>query len=146
MAAALDELRARALFLKVLGCYPSKARPVEAHLPGIDRRQPAPATGSARRPRPPTPAPPPPARAQPAGAPRRRTTGWPTAPPAAEDTLVRVGNLLIGGEGFVVMAGPGVGRVRGADPGDRPVRADQGAHVLRGASSPRTARRLRGLG
>ena len=49
-AAALDELRARALFLKVLGCYPAKATPVEAHLPGIrSAGPPAPAARAAAR-------------------------------------------------------------------------------------------------
>lgn len=48
------------------------------------------------------------------------------------DTRVRVGNLLIGGGGFVVMAGPGA--VESEDQINRTARfvRDQGAHILRG--------------
>jgi chorismate mutase/prephenate dehydratase len=129
VAAALDELRSRALFLKVLGCYPAKATPVEAHLPGIKAASlTTPPPPAAPGPAPPaaTPAPPPPA----AGRGGHRLVGRASR---SQDTLVRVGNLLIGGQGFVVMAGPGA--VESEDQIHKTARfaRDHGAHVLRGA-------------
>jgi chorismate mutase/prephenate dehydratase len=134
VAEGLDQLRARALYLKVLGCYPSKARPVEAHLPAMAGAGAAPALPDA------VPAPPP-AAAPPA--PRPRNGGqYRLADRAArsEDTLVRVGNLLIGGDGFVVMAGPGAVESEAQIlETARFVRAE-GAHVLRGGIfRPRTS-------
>ena len=58
----------------------------------------------------------------------------------AEDTLVRVGDLLVGGDGFVVMAGPC--SVESAEQVNTTARAvrDAGAHVLRGGVfKPRTS-------
>jgi chorismate mutase / prephenate dehydratase len=123
VAEGLAELRSRALYLKVLGCYPSKARPVEAHLTGVTG---TPAGG--------TPVTPP--SATPPAAPARKRTGGQHGladrSARAEDTLVRVGNLLIGGDGFVVMAGPAsVESEAEIMETARFVRAE-GAHVLRG--------------
>jgi chorismate mutase / prephenate dehydratase len=143
VAAALDELRSRALFLKVLGCYPAKANAVEAHVPGVESPRPAApdlhlpgavtatvtATVTASV-----------AAAEPAAAvataPARPRT---TRPPRlwdrhsrSEDTLVRVGNLLIGGGGFVVMAGPGAVESEQQIAATARFVRDHGAHILRG--------------
>jgi chorismate mutase/prephenate dehydratase len=126
VAAALDELRSRALFLKVLGCYPAKATPVEAHLPGIKLAGagalPAPAA-------PPRPASPPPAPIAGRAGPHRLVGRG----SRSQDTLVRVGNLLIGGQGFVVMAGPGAVESEEQIQNIARFARDQGAHVLRGS-------------
>ena len=102
---------------------------MEAHLPGIKPAAP-PATVAGERgagghasaaPRP-------------RAAPLARSVHYRLAGRAArsEDTLVRVGNLLIGGNGFVVMAGPGsVESEEQIQATARFVR-DRGAHVLRG--------------
>ena len=123
VAEGLGQLRARALYLKVLGCYPSKARPVEAHLTGLSGTPPAGIPVAA------TEAPPP------SAPPRPRTGrrhGLADRAAQSEDTLVRVGNLLIGGNGFVVMAGPAsVESEAEILETARFVRAE-GAHVLRG--------------
>jgi 3-deoxy-7-phosphoheptulonate synthase len=59
--------------------------------------------------------------------------------PGRADTVVRVGNLLIGGPGFVVMAGPSlVGSESQIVDIARFVR-EQGAHVLRGGAGRRSA-------
>jgi chorismate mutase / prephenate dehydratase len=128
VAAALDELRSRALFLKVLGCYPAKATPVEAHLPGIKG-----AVAPSPAPIAPEPAPdqqpvPPPR------APAPRSVHYRLAGRASrsEDTLVRVGNLLIGGKGFVVMAGPATVETEEQIQQTARFVRDRGAHVLRG--------------
>jgi chorismate mutase / prephenate dehydratase len=125
VAAALDELRARALFLKVLGCYPAKATPVEAHLPGIKASTLA--TPAALDARPAPPPAPPPATVSRAGPHRLVGRGS-----RSQDTLVRVGNLLIGGQGFVMMAGPAA--VESEEQIQKTARfaRDHGAHVLRG--------------
>ncbi len=131
VAAALDELRARALFLKVLGCYPAKATPVEAHLPGI--RSPAPGGPALAPERAVAMPPPPPVAAEiPASRPRPTRQRLVGRGSRSEDTLVRVGNLLIGGNGFVVMAGPA--SVESEDQIRSTARfvRDRGAHVLRG--------------
>jgi chorismate mutase/prephenate dehydratase len=123
VAEGLGELRSRALYLKVLGCYPSKARPVEAHLPHMAT---TPATGTPATPD----APPPPT------APIRRRNGGQHGladrAARAEDTLVRVGNLLIGGEGFVVMAGPASVESEAQILETARFVRSEGAHVLRG--------------
>jgi chorismate mutase/prephenate dehydratase len=127
VAAALDELRSRALFLKVLGCYPAKATPVEAHLPGIKGAASPPAP-SAPEPAPPPEAPPPRA-APPARSVHYRLAGRGSR---SEDTLVRVGNLLVGGKGFVVMAGPATVETEEQIGNTARFVRDHGAHVLRG--------------
>jgi chorismate mutase / prephenate dehydratase len=124
VAEGLAELRARALYLKVLGCYPSKARAVEAHLPHLAA---TPATGTPATPAAPVASAPP--------APRRRNGGQHGLADRAarqEDTLVRVGNLLIGGEGFVVMAGPASVESEAQILETARFVRSEGAHVLRG--------------
>jgi 3-deoxy-7-phosphoheptulonate synthase len=132
VAAAIDDLRARALFLKVLGCYPTKARALEAHVPrpegvgnvaGITASAPPAAPAAITRT---TTAP-----AAPVGRRRHRLVDREAQ---AEETRVRVGNLLIGGGGFVVIAGPGA--VESEELINRTARfvRDQGAHILRGGA------------
>jgi 3-deoxy-7-phosphoheptulonate synthase len=132
VAAAIDDLRARALFLKVLGCYPTKARALEAHVPrpegvgsvaGITTSVPPPAPVAITRVTSTT--------AAPAARRRHRLVDREAQ---AEGTRVRVGNLLIGGGGFVVIAGPGA--VESEDLINRTARfvRDQGAHILRGGA------------
>ena len=140
-AAALDELRAAALFVKILGSYPAKAlrpRPGPATSrpgpPGSPRRGPIPP----RRTRPrcwrPWPRRPGPRWAGPG------TTSWWTAPPGRTTRVIRVGDVLVGGDGFVVMAGPcSVESSEQIGATARFVR-DHGAHVLRGGVfKPRTS-------
>ncbi|HLI37577.1 MAG TPA: bifunctional 3-deoxy-7-phosphoheptulonate synthase/chorismate mutase [Streptosporangiaceae bacterium] len=129
-AAALDELRSAALYVKVLGSYPAKALHTQAHagdVPGVAARMsPAEeleAVASA----------PPPA---------RRTGQYKLVTRSARnaDTVIRVGDTLIGGGGFVVMAGPcSVESAEQIEATARFVR-DHGAHVLRGGVfKPRTS-------
>jgi chorismate mutase/prephenate dehydratase len=124
VATALDQLRAQALFLKVLGCYPARATPIEAQASAIK-----PSTGA-------TPLAPPKA-PKPAA-----SKHYKLADRAAHDgdTLVRVGDLLIGGAGFTVMAGPC--SVESSDQINTTARyvREHGAHVLRGGVfKPRTS-------
>ena len=120
----VDELRSAALYVKVLGSYPAK----------VTRSEPQP--GQVRQ--------------LPAAEAIEAVVVGPTAPakPAKrlvdrgnrEDTLVRVGDLLIGGDGFVVMAGPC--SVESAEQVNATARAvrDAGAHLLRGGVfKPRTS-------
>ena len=149
VAAALDELRTRALFLKILGCYPAKATPVEAHVPDLVAPPTSPTTASlaaateVASAAPPKTAPAAPIEAAPtpaSPAPAARTHRLVDRAARAEDTLIRVGNLLIGGPGFVVIAGPC--SVESAEQMARTARIirDRGAHVLRGgAFKPRAA-------
>jgi chorismate mutase / prephenate dehydratase len=151
-AAALDELRARALHLKILGCYPAKATPVEAHLTGIRSGLTGASSGgqaeaAAPGPPPPAEAPPPPS-ARPAAPYRSAHHRLVGRASRNEDTLVRVGNLLIGGNGFVVMAGPA--SVESEEQILKTARfvRDRGAHVLRGGvfRSRTSAEGFAGLG
>jgi chorismate mutase/prephenate dehydratase len=148
MEAALEELRVRALYLKVLGCYPAKATASEARPADV----PAPAEAAAAVP-------------HAAITPTERADAPPGAPPGAtpptasspaivrskhyrladraarpEDTVVRVGDLLIGANGFTVMAGPcsveSEAQIRETALQVR----RRGAHVLRGGVfKPRTS-------
>jgi 3-deoxy-7-phosphoheptulonate synthase len=130
-AAALDELRSAALYIKVLGSYPAKAlrnpaRPGD--LPGTQAEEsPADALEAVAA------APPPPA-----GRSRQYRLVDRAARPA--DTVVRVGDLLVGGDGFAVMAGPcSVESGEQIHATARFVR-DHGGHVLRGGVfKPRTS-------
>jgi chorismate mutase / prephenate dehydratase len=144
VAAALDELRSRALFLKILGCYPAKATPAPAHLPGIRAAASAGAPPEAPSPSSspgadsrlaldPQPDPSlPTLERRPAAPPRSTRYRLADRASRSDDTLVRVGNLLIGGDGFVVMAGPAsVESEEQINATARFVR-DRGAHVLRG--------------
>jgi chorismate mutase/prephenate dehydratase len=128
VAAALEALRIEALYLKVLGCYPAKATPLEAQASELKPAAPAtPAEASAV--------------AAPAKLAVRASKHYKLADRAtrSEDTLVRVGDILIGGDGFVVMAGPC--SVESADMIEKTALhvRDKGAHILRGGVfKPRT--------
>ncbi len=138
-SAALDELRAAALFIKVLGSYPAKAlreRPRAGDVPGTAAggHDLAAAAGPTETLEAVAAAPP---------APARRSRHYKLVDRAARqaDTLVRVGSdLLVGGDGFVVMAGPcSVESAEQIGATARFVR-EQGAHVLRGGVfKPRTS-------
>jgi chorismate mutase/prephenate dehydratase len=127
-AAMLDELRTTALYLKVLGSYPAKVtradpQPASVREPGaapVDTLEAVVA-----------PAPP---------ALRSKHYKLVDRATRAEDTVVRVGDLLVGGGGFTVMAGPcSVESAAQIDSTARAVR-DAGAHVLRGGVfKPRTS-------
>jgi chorismate mutase/prephenate dehydratase len=129
-ASALDDLRSTSLHLKVLGSYPAKAIRTEF--------QPGDAT---------------PLLDAPSGVDLLEAVGRGTTPPRAssnyklagraartEDTLVPVGGLLVGGDGFVVMAGPC--SVESAEQITATARAvrEAGAQILRGGVfKPRTS-------
>jgi chorismate mutase/prephenate dehydratase len=127
VSAAMEALRTQALFLKILGCYPAKATPVVAH--------------SAEIPSPPTTEPKPAVIVPPSKPAQRLSKHYKLADRAtrSEDTLVRVGDVLIGGDNFVVMAGPcSVESREQIEQTARFVR-EQGAHLLRGGVfKPRT--------
>jgi chorismate mutase/prephenate dehydratase len=122
----LDELRSAALYVKVLGSYPAKVtrtEPQPGEVPQASATEAleavvvAPLAPAARRP--------------------KRLVDRDAR---AEDTLVRVGDVLVGGNGFVVMAGPC--SVESAEQVRATARAvrDAGAHVLRGGVfKPRTS-------
>jgi len=138
-AAALDELRSAALFVKVLGSYPAKALRAPARpgdLPGRGARQPA--------------------AGEPTGDPAEMLEAVAAAPRPAvarsrqyklvdraarqADTVIRVGDVLVGGDGFVVMAGPCSVESAGQIASCARFVRDHGAHVLRGGVfKPRTS-------
>jgi chorismate mutase / prephenate dehydratase len=133
-AAALDELRSAALFVKVLGSYPAKALRIPAR-PGELAGQPGAAAVQDR------------AEMLEAVA----AAPWPAEPRSRQyklvdraarqgDTVIRVGDVLVGGDGFVVMAGPcSVESAEQIEATARFVR-EHGAHVLRGGVfKPRTS-------
>ncbi len=151
VGAALDDLRAQALFLKVLGCYPAKATPAELQASAVKA---VPAAAGVAAPAPagvPAPAP---TGAVPgantansdptrAGAPDQTAVSAASLPDNShyrlaaratrgEDTLVRVGDLLIGGNGFTVMAGPAWVESRDQVGQAAKLVRERGAHVLRG--------------
>jgi chorismate mutase/prephenate dehydratase len=136
-AAALDELRLAAQYLKVLGSYPAKAlryraRPgslpeaAEAEAPpeALEAAETLEAVVAGRAPAP------------------SRSAGHLLVDRAsrAADTVVQVGDLLVGGDGFTVMAGPcSVESAEQVTATAKFVR-DHGAHVLRGGVfKPRTS-------
>src|ERR1017187_608821 len=128
VAAALETLRTEALYLKVLGCYPAKATPQVAQASEV-----RPASEAA-----PVEVSPP---AVPAKSVARASKHYKLADRAtrSQDTIVRVGDLLIGGDGFVVMAGPC--SVESAEMIEKTALyvRDKGAHMLRGGVfKPRT--------
>ena len=129
-AAALDELRLAAQYVKVLGSYPAKALRHPAH-PGS-----LPDTPAAEAPAETLEAV---ADRAPAG---HRSRGYRLVDRAsrAADTVVQVGDLLVGGSGFAVMAGPcSVESAEQIAATAKFVR-DHGAHVLRGGVfKPRTS-------
>jgi chorismate mutase / prephenate dehydratase len=128
VATALEALRTEAIYLKVLGCYPAKATPQVAQASEVRRASEAALIEVS-----------PPAVS--AKTPARASKHYKLADRAtrAQDTIVRVGDLLIGGDGFVVMAGPC--SVESAEMIEKTacyVR-DKGAHMLRGGVfKPRT--------
>jgi chorismate mutase/prephenate dehydratase len=129
-AAALDELRSAALHIKVLGSYPAKAlraRPRPGDLPGEQAAVSAAETLEA-------------VAAEAPALRRARPHKLVDRAGRQPDTVVRVGDTLIGGDGFVVMAGPGPVE------SEEQIRAtarfvrDHGAHVLSGTVlRPRTS-------
>ncbi len=129
-ADALDDLRSTALHLKVLGSYPATttrgdAQPGDA-TPLVPPSADADALESAVRPRPATKA-----------SKNYRLAGRGAR---SDDTVIPVGNLLIGGGGFLVMAGPC--SVESADQINATARAvrEAGAQILRGGVfKPRTS-------
>jgi len=130
VARALDELRVAALYLKILGSYPAKATPQDLAAADV----PAPSAESA--------ASPPPEPAAPKVPPARRSVHYKLVDRSAreEDTVVRVGDLLIGGSSFVVMAGPCSVESREQIEVTARFVKDCGAHVLRGGVfKPRTS-------
>jgi chorismate mutase/prephenate dehydratase len=130
VAAALDQLRAQALFMKVLGCYPARATPIEAQASAVKISAPG------------APAPAPAAPKAAAAPAVHKSKNYKLADRASheEDTVVRVGNILIGGSGFTVMAGPCA--VESPDQIYKTASYvhEHGAHVLRGGVfKPRTS-------
>jgi chorismate mutase/prephenate dehydratase len=128
VATALEALRTEALYLKVLGCYPAKATPQVAQ--ASELKPAGEATSGEVSPQ-----------AAPAKVAARASKHYKLADRAtrSQDTLVRVGDLLIGGDGFVVMAGPcSVESSEMIEKTALYVR-DKGAHMLRGGVfKPRT--------
>lgn len=129
---AMDELRNTALFLKVLGSYPAKATPGQPQPSRLDEIVEVGSVGAAPAPTPAAPAPGPAGRSKHYRLADRRSRG--------EDTVIRVGGLLIGGAGFTVMAGPcSVESAQQINDTARWVRG-HGAHLLRGGVfKPRTS-------
>jgi 3-deoxy-7-phosphoheptulonate synthase len=113
--------------LKVLGCYPAKATPQVAQASEVKLSEEAAVPEPQVR-----------VAAKPAA---RLSKHYKLADRAtrSEDTIVRVGDLLIGGDGFVVVAGPC--SVESADMIEKTARyvREKGAHLLRGGVfKPRT--------
>jgi chorismate mutase/prephenate dehydratase len=130
VARALEELKVVALWVRVLGSYPAKATPQDAAATGI--ASPAETLEAVV-------APPPEKAAAPAV---KKSSQYKLASrdARAEDTVVRVGDILIGGDGFVVMAGPcSVESKAQIESAAKAVR-EAGAHILRGGVfKPRTS-------
>jgi chorismate mutase/prephenate dehydratase len=130
-AAALDELRSAALYIKVLGSYPAKALRHRAHpgdLPGPQASESPAETLEAV------------AAAEAPGLRRSRQYKLVARAARQPDTVVRVGDTLIGGDGFVVMAGPPAVESSEQISATARFARDHGAHVLRGGVlRPRTA-------
>jgi chorismate mutase/prephenate dehydratase len=141
-ATALDELRAAALFVKILGSYPAKALRAPARPGELPDQPPA---GQAV-PRPASSAHDPAEMLEAVAAAPRPAAGrsrqYKLVDRAARqtDTIIRVGDVLVGGDGFVVMAGP-----CSVESGEQIAATakfvrDHGAHVLRGGVfKPRTS-------
>jgi chorismate mutase/prephenate dehydratase len=130
VARALEELKVVALWLKVLGSYPAKATPQDVSAAAVAAPTETFEAVAA-------PAPPPPAAPAVGRSAQYKLVSREARP---EDTVVRVGDLLIGGDGFVVMAGPcSVESKAQIEATARAVR-EAGAHVLRGGVfKPRTS-------
>ena len=131
-ALAIEALRSEALYLKILGCYPAKATPADAQTTTLPQAAEASTA---------TPEISPAGRPAPVPAVARASKHYRLADRAThpEDTVIRVGSLLIGGAGFVVIAGPC--SVESEDQINRTALfvREQGAHILRGGVfKPRT--------
>ncbi|HEX3925238.1 MAG TPA: prephenate dehydratase domain-containing protein, partial [Streptosporangiaceae bacterium] len=130
-AAALDELRSAALYIKVLGSYPAKALRRPPHPGDLPGPQPGASPADTLE-----------AVAADEAPAARRSRHYRLVDRAARsaDTIIRVGDVLVGGDGFVVMAGPcSVESAEQIGATARFVR-DHGAHVLRGGVfKPRTS-------
>ena len=139
-AAALDELRAAALFVKILGSYPAKALRAPARPGEVGGQQPSPresVTAAAQDPAEMLEAVA--AAPRPAGS-RSRHYKLVDRDARQDDTLIGVGDLLIGGDGFVVMAGPCSVESQEQITATARFVADHGAHILRGGVfKPRTS-------
>ncbi len=130
-AAALDELRAAALYVKVLGSYPAKALREPARTGALPEPEPAAAPAEMLEAV---------AAVRPSAARKSRHYKLVDRAARQQDTLIRVGDVLIGGDGFAVMAGPcSVESEEQINAAAKFVR-DHGAHVLRGGVfKPRTS-------
>ena len=130
-AAALDELRLAAQYVKVLGSYPAKALRHPAHpgsLPDAAVAETPAETLEAV------------AAGRATGGHRSRQYRLVGRASRAADTLVQVADLLVGGSGFAVMAGPCSVENAGQIAGTAKFVRDHGAHVLRGGVfKPRTS-------
>jgi chorismate mutase/prephenate dehydratase len=142
-AAALDELRAAALYVKILGSYPAKALRAPARAAGLSVgvTPEAPSRTEAAEQDPAEMLEAVAAAPKPASG-RSRSRHYKLVDRAArqDDTLIAVGDLLIGGDGFVVMAGPC--SVESEEQITTTARfvAEHGARVLRGGVfKPRTS-------
>ena len=129
-ADALDDLRSTALHLKILGSYPATTTAGDSQPGDATPLVPAPADADALE----TPLPPRPI--------TKSSKNYRLAGRGArsDDTVIPVGNLLIGGGGFLVMAGPC--SVESADQINTTARAvrEAGAQSLRGGVfKPRTS-------
>jgi chorismate mutase / prephenate dehydratase len=144
--AALDDLRSAALFVKVLGSYPAKAlrapaRPggVPGGVPGQPHATDA-AVGPGAEASGGDPAEMLEAVAARPAAPRSRHYKLVDRQARQADTVIRVGDVLVGGDGFVVMAGPCSVESRDQIEATARFVAEHGAHVLRGGVfKPRTS-------
>ncbi len=130
---ALEELKVVALWLKVLGSYPAKATPQDASAAAIAGIAPPSETPEAVV----LPAP------EKAAAPALKKSSQyrlASRDARAEDTVVRVGDLLIGADGFVVMAGPCSVESKAQIEATAKAVREAGAHILRGGVfKPRTS-------
>jgi chorismate mutase / prephenate dehydratase len=130
VARALEELKVIALWLKVLGSYPAKALPQDAAAPEM---APPAETFEAVVAKP---------AEKPAAPAVKKSSQYKLVSRDArgEDTIVRVGDLLIGGEGFVVMAGPCSVETKAQIEAAAKAVREAGAHILRGGVfKPRTS-------
>lgn len=143
-AAALDELRAAALYVKILGSYPAKALRSPARPAGLSEvpaevsSEPSSITKASEQ----DPAEMLEAVAAAPKPPVGRSRHYKLVDRAArqDDTLIAVGDLLIGGDGFVVMAGPCSVESQEQITTTARFVAEHGARVLRGGVfKPRTS-------
>jgi chorismate mutase/prephenate dehydratase len=137
VARALDELRLAALYVKVLGSYPAKATAPEAQSATLRELASGVGANTASEVLGPDQAVP---RAAAPIVLRSKQYKLADRASRASDTVIRVGDLLIGGSSFVVMAGPcSVESQQQINSTAQHVR-EQGAHILRGGVfKPRTS-------